>query len=239
MRDNRKKCLICKEPMARWLFGMPDYEAIKEDLNQHKIILGGCCLSNHSPTWACLSCCISYRYDGIGYLDEDLINRDNFWEEVFETPPYQLPEKIQKLLKADFLANPKSARTIGFHFWKGGYGSSDLNIYYLDGILVIHTSNHYEFIFQQETENKLPDEFFILSPKKKKRLNEFIIKSKWKKNYVDNLIMDGCQWKMKRLFDKKIKSTYGSNVFPEIYHTFLDVLEGLDIYFTRYKDDEN
>jgi hypothetical protein len=112
----RKKCLLCKKPMARWVYGEPDIDALREQLLNGEIVLGGCCLSNRSPKWACITCCISYRSDGIGYLDHNLIdnyeNQDDKWfllqgKEIDfnpkESKPYKLPEKIQAICSDYFL----------------------------------------------------------------------------------------------------------------------------------------
>ena len=254
MRDNRKKCLVCKEPMARWFYGEPNYEALKEDLIHKKIILGGCCISNQSPIWACQSCCISYKKDGSGFLDHELINNreniDFFFEqitdEVFpEITPYELPDKIKALLENDFLEKLDNKKSIGFHFHQGGYNSTIDDVYYLDGVLIYKHLKDFldERKYKDGTSKLLIDDLIILSKENRNKLETFITTSKWNKEYTI-LADDGIQWEMKRyfhssIFRKNIKNTYGSNVFPEIYHAFLDVLESLDIYFTRYKDDEN
>jgi hypothetical protein len=239
MRNNRKKCLVCKAPMARWFYGEPNYEALKEDLLSRAIVIGGCCFNESKPKWACLTCCISYRNDGIGYPDKELIKNRNDYSHLYpdepiktdEVIPYQLPVKIQYLLKDDFLNQAKTIRSIGFHFDKGGYSSSMDEIRYLDGILVW---NHYET--QDERYGlerpELPTNVFILSPAWKKKLNTFLITSKWKRNYIDLGVMDGTQWNLTRLFQKKQKNTYGSNDFPKVYEKLMWMLEAIEMgYF--------
>jgi hypothetical protein len=232
MRNNRKKCLVCKAPMARWFYGEPNYEALKDDLLSRAIVIGGCCFNESKPKWACLTCCISYRNDGIGYLDKELIENRNDYSQPYpgepikidEVLPYQLPNKIQDLLKDDFLNQAKTIRSIGFHFDKGGYSSSMDEILYLDGILVW---NHYKS--QEERYGlerpELPTNVFILSPAWKKKLNSFLISSKWKRNYLDLGVMDGTQWNLTRLVQKKQKKTYGSNDFPKVYEELMGMLE--------------
>jgi hypothetical protein len=221
MRNNRKKCLVCKEPMARWFYGEPNFEAIKEDLMFRRIILGGCCISNLSPVWACKSCCISYRKDGIGFLDRKLIDKlDN-------QASYQLPEKFKQILTEDFLSNPKSTRSVGFHFYQGGFFSSMEDIRYLDGILICNHYKH-QIYYNAHEHPEIPTYIYILSTKMKKKIDTFISTSKWKRNYVDLGIMDGTQWELKRMFQKKLKNSDGSNDFPEVYEEFMDLLEEID-----------
>lgn len=36
---------------------MPAFSAeLEKDLNNGKIVLGGCCIENNSPTWKCADC---------------------------------------------------------------------------------------------------------------------------------------------------------------------------------------
>lgn len=253
MKDNRKKCLVCNQAMARWVYGEPNFEALKEDLIHKKVVLGGCCLSNHSPIWACLSCCISYKKDGSGFLDHELINhRENidfffeqFTDEVFpEITPYELPDKIKALIENDFLEILDNKKSVGFHFSQSGYFSASEEVFYLDGLLIYKYVDLLNYNpFNKDGTPKIPvNDVIILSKENRTKLETFITTSKWNKEY-DCLALDGIQWEMKRfyhtsVFRKNIKNTYGSNVFPEIYHTFLDFMESLDVYFQRHSDDE-
>ncbi len=219
MKDNRKKCLICKEPMARWFYGMPAYDDVEEGLANNTIILGGCCLSDDNPKWACVVCCISYRHDGIGFLDKGLIDQDYF------TKTYQLPTKIQMLLANDFLKTPKTIRSVGFHFHEGGYSSSFEDIRYLDGILIWNQfETQMDFLYNQYKQVQLPTQVFLLSAKMKKKLDTFITTSRWKKDYFQP-ILDGTQWELERMFQKKHKKSYGSNDFPKVYEELKILLQ--------------
>ena len=71
---NRKKCLVCNQPMAKWLYGMPDYHKLKNKIYNKEVVLGGCVISFNDPIWACTSCCINYYPNGLGILSEDLIS---------------------------------------------------------------------------------------------------------------------------------------------------------------------
>ena len=241
--NHRKKCLLCKKPMARWVYGEPDIDALREQLLNGEIVLGGCCLSNRSPKWACITCCISYRSDGIGYLDHNLIdnyeNQDDNWfllqgKEIDfnpkESESYKLPEKIQVICSNDFLKENNKKRSVGFYFQEGGYNSAQRNISYLDGILVW---NEYESLFDslQIHDNQLPTHVYVLPPKVKKAVNHFITSSKWKKDYFQPTI-DGTQWEFHRLVETKIKKSYGSNDFPPVYEE-LQILLNRILYGTN------
>lgn len=238
--NNRKKCQLCKEPMARWLYGEPNYEALREQILNNEIVIGGCSLSNHSPKWACLTCCISYRSDGIGYLDHNLVeNYENNQDKWFflqdsaldykqkEIVPYQFPAKIQAIRLEDFLEKNGTKRSIGFYFHKGGYGGEHTDIKYLDGIMVWDSYDSLsDAIFLRL--NQIPKRVYILPLKVKKVINDFIINSKWKKSYFQP-ILDGTQWEFNRLFDQKIKKSYGSNDFPPVYEEFEKILNKISL----------
>jgi hypothetical protein len=52
-----RKCPECgSQRIATILYGFPDFEAIKDDLESGRIILGGCCISDTDPAWQCLAC---------------------------------------------------------------------------------------------------------------------------------------------------------------------------------------
>jgi rubrerythrin len=52
------KCPECgSDKIANILFGLPAFSAsLREKIEDHKIVLGGCCVSNESPTWKCTVC---------------------------------------------------------------------------------------------------------------------------------------------------------------------------------------
>jgi hypothetical protein len=241
----RKKCLICKEPMALWLYGMPIYENLSDKIKNKEIVLGGCCISNNDPKWACIQCCFSYREDGIGYLDKGLIEsqEDNYFFSTIleengtneeEMPPYQLPEKIKHLLSDDFLQNETTKRSIGAHFHEGGYDTSHKDIRYLDGILVWNCfKNLMERLELEGFKRSLPAYVFVLPNSIKKRFDKFITTSTWKRKYVNLSIMDGIQWEMKRLVQKNILTSFGSNEFPKVYENWMSYLEEIKVACNR------
>jgi hypothetical protein len=222
--------------MAKWLYGEPNYDALKEPLRNKEILIGGCCLSNLSPKWACFNCGFSYRKDGVGFLDHELIEKtqDNnlsilYLQDDLESKneqTYNLPNKIIQLFNDDFLLKETYQKSIGFHFHEGGYSANHEDIRYLDGILIW---NQYDSTFdylKSNFEKQVPQTVFILPLKIKKKLNAFITSSKWKKNYFQP-ILDGKQWEMKRLIEKNLKTSYGSNDYPDVYLKLFEILKGI------------
>ena len=70
------KCPNCnKEGIAEILWGYPeDVESIKEELDRKEIVLGGCLVTDHDPTWECNEC--NHRW---GYADHNDENKtDSF-----------------------------------------------------------------------------------------------------------------------------------------------------------------
>ncbi len=228
MKDNRKKCLVCKEPMARWMYGEPNYEAIKEDLMFGRIIIGGCCIFDDQPKWGCETCCISYRKDGMGYLDRKLIDKLDY-----ETL-YQLPEKFKQILTEDFLATSQSEGSVGFHFHQGGYDSEIEEIRFLNGILVYNRyKSLYDQSYRKDDTIKIPQLVHILPKQLKVKLETFITTSKWKKDYFQ-FIFDGTQWEMSRTFQSKKKKSFGSNDFPDVYKKFFEIMVECEVLAGSY-----
>ena len=53
-----KKCPKCGcAKIASIQYGMPAFSpALRMDLDEGKIVLGGCCVSNDDPAWQCVEC---------------------------------------------------------------------------------------------------------------------------------------------------------------------------------------
>ncbi len=62
-----RKCPKCgSNKVAAILFGLPVYsEKLQQDMDSGKIVLGGCCVTDHDPTWQCVDC-------GTGIYKENL-----------------------------------------------------------------------------------------------------------------------------------------------------------------------
>jgi hypothetical protein len=59
-----KKCPKCEgTKIADIQYGMPDFSPeLRMDLDEGKIVLGGCCVSGDDPEWQCVECGIQiYR----------------------------------------------------------------------------------------------------------------------------------------------------------------------------------
>jgi hypothetical protein len=52
------KCPVCNHrPLASILYGLPAFsERLDDDLKAGRVTLGGCCVSNDDPSWACSKC---------------------------------------------------------------------------------------------------------------------------------------------------------------------------------------
>lgn len=57
-RTKPRKCPKCgSEKVADILWGMPAYSReLQEDLDNGKIVLGGCCVTDNDPEWQCVDC---------------------------------------------------------------------------------------------------------------------------------------------------------------------------------------
>lgn len=52
------KCPECgSEKIADILYGLPAFStSLKDRIKDHKIVLGGCCISGNDPAWKCIAC---------------------------------------------------------------------------------------------------------------------------------------------------------------------------------------
>ena len=48
-----------KTTVVKILYGMPTEEALRL-LEQEKLVIGGCCITEKSPDWACTNCKVEY-----------------------------------------------------------------------------------------------------------------------------------------------------------------------------------
>ena len=55
-----RKCQKCgKTTVVKILYGMPTEEALRL-LEQEKLVIGGCCITEKNPDWACTNCKVEY-----------------------------------------------------------------------------------------------------------------------------------------------------------------------------------
>ncbi|HPS33613.1 MAG TPA: hypothetical protein PKW57_08930 [Anaerolineaceae bacterium] len=57
-QDKPVICPVCQSKrIAEILWGMPAFsEQLMEDLDEGKVALGGCCVSEDDPVWRCADC---------------------------------------------------------------------------------------------------------------------------------------------------------------------------------------
>lgn len=53
-----QKCPSCgSKKIAKILYGLPAFsEKLQKDMDEGKIVLGGCCITDEDPTWQCVEC---------------------------------------------------------------------------------------------------------------------------------------------------------------------------------------
>lgn len=58
MSEKKPNCPKCNSKNIAWiLWGLPaDMKSLKKELDQGKIVLGGCLVSNNDPKWECNDC---------------------------------------------------------------------------------------------------------------------------------------------------------------------------------------
>ena len=57
MPRNRPSCPRCGgHDVARFLYGLPDLNVLREALRNKTITLGGCCVTDNDPRWRCNAC---------------------------------------------------------------------------------------------------------------------------------------------------------------------------------------
>ena len=68
MDEIKPSCPECKSNSIAWIFwGYPeDTESLEESLDKKEIVLGGCLVTDHDPTWECNEC--NHRW---GERDDD------------------------------------------------------------------------------------------------------------------------------------------------------------------------
>lgn len=53
-----EKCPKCgSERIAEILFGLPAFsDELQKDIDEGRVVLGGCCVSGEDPEWKCMDC---------------------------------------------------------------------------------------------------------------------------------------------------------------------------------------
>jgi len=73
MSKKPKKCPQCGAArIAKILYGMPDFSPkLEKDLDEGKIVLGGCVITGQDPSWECVKCKTRFYDDLTPALNND------------------------------------------------------------------------------------------------------------------------------------------------------------------------
>ncbi|MCQ2348423.1 MAG: hypothetical protein MJZ65_04460 [Paludibacteraceae bacterium] len=86
-----RKCPKCGGKVARIFYGLPAYtEKLQADLDAGRVILGGCCRTEHDPTWQCTKCGQEFYQVPAGIVHD----------EIPHIPPLRYTLEAQKLADA-------------------------------------------------------------------------------------------------------------------------------------------
>lgn len=228
----RKKCNLCKEECAKYLFGMPNFEEIQEDLDKGKIVLGGCCISFPSPEWHCFNCSIDYYTGGFGLWDHSNWLDNKEYNELYEEEDISenedvslehLPTEIQSLL-SKFENEYRDTSKEYFRFKKGGYSASETKeIIYINGIIVEYQWQH----SGPRMHTDIPSRIAILTKLKQRKIIDFFKTSEWKDTYRNIQVVDGVEWSLRGKIQGTQLNSYGHMVFPKVYDEFILLLQEL------------
>ncbi len=187
----KRKCPRCgSKDVAEILRGLPVFsEELEKALADHKIILGGCCITGNDPSAHCNAC-----------------GKD------FGKPPFIRKRKSQAGNETHELFPDVIT---GIVFSEGGYfgGHDHIEITNENGKC---TSTYMHFPDSLETCIK---EVSISQWKKlMDTLFTRLCIHEWKKRYVDPYVCDGTQWELElKLTRGRHYTIYGSNDFPALY----------------------
>lgn len=198
----KRKCPRCgSSDVAEYLWGLPAFsEQLEKDMADHKVILGGCCITGNDPSAHCNAC-----------------GKD------FGKPPYlrrrrgQAPDAPRELYP-DVLT--------GIVFSEGGYfGGHDVVEITTDESGHHSLYNHYPEMSDFET----PYATDLTKAQWKKLMDALFYKlciHEWKQSYVDPMILDGTQWGLELTLTKgRHYNISGSNAFPALYKDLVRVFK--------------
>jgi hypothetical protein len=84
--ETRPDCPACGSQRVAWIFyGLPvSFEASGTDLEEKRVVLGGCCVSETDPEWQCVECghgwgrprCLD---DLRRFMEEEGLFRESIW----------------------------------------------------------------------------------------------------------------------------------------------------------------
>ncbi len=191
----KRKCPRCgSSDVAEYLWGMPAFsEQLEKDMADHKIILGGCCVTGNDPSAHCNACGKDFG------KPPDLRRRRG---QATDEPRELFPDVL-----------------IGIVFSEGGYfGGHDVVEITSDESGYHSVYNHYPDVFDGiET----PYAMVLTSSQWKKLMDALFRKlcvHEWKQRYVDPYVCDGTQWELElKLTRGRRYRISGSNDFPALY----------------------
>lgn len=218
-------CKICGEPVAKYLYGMPDYSKdLKLKISLGKVYLGGCCIYTNSPIKRCIKCGIDYYKNGMGIFNIDY-NSINYDENFTIIPNPKIPKDFIDLKKDNFIY--KKNDNIEFIFEVNNYKTENKRYAYKEGILWI---KEIDLQFDNSfSSNKF--QIIVLSNIQRNEIEEFIFNSKWKNKY-DNFSDDGTQWSLLiKNKNNNLLDIYGSNIFPRNYYKLNKILMNITSVF--------
>ncbi len=203
----RKKCPACgSNDTVKILYGEPTYEAV-EAAERGEFVLGGCCISDISPTRHCKACGQEFRGGNLFSL-VDMISFEFFVGGYFGSSHfiYIDGKRKNKLIRY--------AKTPGGMYVDLKHPKNEINFrpdFFLKEIPL--ASEHWNVFI--EDLSSLEIEY-------------------WKDKYYDNDICDGTQWELVIRFPQRNKiSKCGSNEYPPYWNKFMKIMkkyidEGID-----------
>ncbi len=190
----KRKCPYCgSTDVAEILRGMPvmSDEMVKA-IEEKKIILGGCCISEDDPKAHCNAC-------GKKFGKPPYVKRRKGQDG--EEPREQIPDVLR-----------------GISFYEGGYFSGiDLLEITSEGEQYIAKYSHFDG-YPEQAIQYISTITNTEWERLKKSLFERLYIHEWKRRYDNPDIMDGTQWELTlHLTEGREITTSGSNEFPPLY----------------------
>lgn len=221
----KKKCGICGKVCAKYLYGMPDFERVGDDLSQGKIALGGCLINPENPDWKCVHCSIDYYPGGRGKWVEEGVKFEGNIMDSLNNPRYSasksrgILKQIKKLLKLD-VSSGTDIKGDYFHFTIDNYGGNNMEVLFINGMMIFWD---FETLRHPQQE---PCDLTVLSSNDIKELEQFWINSKWDRRYEDRSVLEGVSWSLNGRVSDCVIDSSGYQQFPEVYNGFLKLVKG-------------
>ena len=201
--NNRRaqiKCPRCgSKNTARILYGMPVYsEEMERKLNEGKLYLGGCCVTDNGPTRHCSECCRNFATPPV--IEKDGMEED--YRDIVTGISFS---------RGGFFGGQTSLeirRTKAGIIVRANRDSFDSEEY---------SGSRYPMEYKitemrwQRLINKLYSDLYV---------------HEWKKKYIDHDILDGEQWNLEiSLIGRRKRTYYGSNDYPPYWNELIQLLK--------------